>query len=89
MPEAALYPIIAIRLSRALACAALLREGRPGRPRYLRVAARDSGAILLPNVYGWFERTERGVHRLSSLGESASGAGLPEPSLPRSDESCA
>jgi hypothetical protein len=56
---------------RALACAALLREG-PGRPLDLRAVAPDSGAILLRNVlYDWFERAERGVYRLSSLGEAA------------------
>jgi DNA-binding PadR family transcriptional regulator len=26
---------------------------------------------LLRNVYGWFERTQRGVYRLTSLGEAA------------------
>ena len=27
--------------------------------------------FLLRNVYGWFERTERGVYRLTALGEAA------------------
>ena len=63
-------PVMTAYRQRALACAALLREG-PGRPRDLRAVAPDSAAILLRNVYGWFERTERGVYRLSSLGEAA------------------
>ena len=54
----------------ALACAALLRAG-PGRPRDLRSVAPEAGQILLRNVYGWFMRTERGVYRLTSLGEAA------------------
>ena len=63
-------PVMTAYRQRALACAALLRAG-PGRPRDLRGVVPDSGAILLDNVYGWFERTERGVYRLSSLGEAA------------------
>jgi hypothetical protein len=63
-------PVMTAYRQRALACAALLRAG-PGRPRDLRAVAPDSGAILLDNVYGWFERTERGVYRLTHLGEAA------------------
>ena len=63
-------PVMTAYRQRALACAVLLRGG-PGRPRDLRVVAPDSGAILLRNVYGWFERAERGVYRLTSLGEAA------------------
>jgi hypothetical protein len=55
---------------RTLACAALLRTGS-GRPRDLRAAAPDAGAILLANVYGWFERTKRDIYRLTSQGEAA------------------
>jgi hypothetical protein len=54
----------------ALTCAALLRVG-PGRPRDLRAVAPDVGAILLRNVYGWFERTQRGEYRLTATGEAA------------------
>ena len=54
----------------ALACAALLHAG-PGRVRDLRAAEPEAGRILLRNVYGWFERTERGVYQLTSLGEAA------------------
>jgi len=54
----------------ALACAALLRGG-PGRPRDLQAIAPEAGKILLRNVYGWFERTQRGVYRLTDAGEAA------------------
>ncbi len=63
-------PVMTAYRQRALACAALLRTG-PGRPRDLRAVAPDAGSILLRNVYGWFERTERGVYRLSHAGEAA------------------
>src|SRR4249920_3793285 len=54
----------------ALVCAALLQAG-PGRPRDLSAVAPEAGRILLRNVYGWFERTERGVYRLNDWGEAA------------------
>ena len=63
-------PVMTAYRQRALACAAMLREG-PGRPRDLKVVAPDSGAILHRNAYGWFERAERGIYRLSSLGIAA------------------
>jgi hypothetical protein len=63
-------PVMTAYRQRALACAALLRAG-PSRPRDLRAVVPDLGGILLRNVYGWFERMERGVYRLSSLGEAA------------------
>lgn len=63
-------PVMTAYRQRALACAAALRE-RPGRPRDLRPGVPDAGEILLRNVYGWFERADRGVYRLTSLGEAA------------------
>lgn len=54
----------------ALDCAEALRDG-PRRPRDLRPAMPDAGAILLRNVYGWFERVETGVYRLGPLGLEA------------------
>jgi hypothetical protein len=33
--------------------------------------APDAGRILLRNVYGWFERTQRGVYQLTVDGEAA------------------
>ena len=63
-------PIMTAYRQQALVCAALLQAG-PGRPRDLRAVAPEAGRILLRNVYGWFERTERGVYRLNSWGEAA------------------
>jgi len=63
-------PVMTAYRQRALACAAQL-QAAPCRPRDLRTVAHDSGGILLRNVYGWFERTERGRYRLTSLGEAA------------------
>jgi hypothetical protein len=63
-------PIMTAYRQQSLACAALLQAG-PGRPRDLRIVAPAAGRILLHNVYGWFERTERGVYRLTADGEAA------------------
>jgi len=63
-------PIMTAYRQQALVCAALLQAG-PGRPRDMRGAAPEAARILLQNVYGWFERTERGVYRLTSVGEAA------------------
>ena len=63
-------PIMTAYRQRALACAAALQAG-PLRPRDLRPLAGDAGAILLRNVYGWFERVEPGVYRLGPTGEAA------------------
>ncbi len=65
-------PIMTAYRQRALACAALMETG-PCRPSDLRAAAPDAGRILLRNVYGWFERTGRGVYQLSATGEVALG----------------
>ena len=37
----------------------------------LAYLARNAGKILLHNVYGWFERAERGVYALSDAGRAA------------------
>jgi len=63
-------PVMTAYRQQALACAALLRAG-PGRPLDLRAVAPEAGRILLDNVYGWFERTQRGVYRLTDVGEAA------------------
>jgi hypothetical protein len=63
-------PVMTAYRQQALACAALLRTG-PRRPRELRGVAPDAAKILLRNVYGWFERTGRGVYRLTADGEAA------------------
>ena len=63
-------PIITAYRQQALACATMLQAG-PARPRDLRAVAPKAARVLLDNVYGWFERTERGVYRLNSHGEAA------------------
>jgi len=63
-------PVMTAYRQQALACAALLRAG-PSRPCDLRAVAPEAGRILLRNVYGWFERTQRGVYRLTDVGEAA------------------
>lgn len=45
--------------------------GTPSRPRDLRILAPDAAKILRGNVYGWFERIERGLYRLTSSGRAA------------------
>lgn len=63
-------PIMTAYRQQALACAAVL-QAEPGRPRDLRAVAPEAGRILQRNVYGWFERVERGVYRLTPAGEAA------------------
>ncbi len=63
-------PIMTAYRQQALDCAALLRDG-PKRPRELRPVAPDAAAILLRNVYGWFERVDRGVYKLAEPGVMA------------------
>jgi hypothetical protein len=63
-------PVMTAYRQQALACAALLKVG-PGRPAELRAVAPDAGSILLRNVYGWFQRTGRGVYQLTAVGHAA------------------
>jgi hypothetical protein len=63
-------PVMTAYRQQALACAAKLAEG-PKRPRDLKSAAPDAGKILLGNVYGWFDRAERGVYALTEAGRKA------------------
>ena len=63
-------PIMTAYRQQALDCAAALRDG-PKKPRDLKPVAPDAAAILQRNVYGWFERVERGVYRLTEPGEAA------------------
>jgi len=37
----------------------------------LRKHIPDAGKILLQNVYGWFDRAERGVYGLTEAGRAA------------------
>lgn len=54
----------------ALAIARALADG-PARPRDLKPIAPDAAKILQADVYGWFERVERGVYRLTEAGRAA------------------
>lgn len=63
-------PIMTAYRQQALACAAALRDA-PGRPRDLRKDAPDAPKILLRNVYGWFERVDRGLYSLTDSGRAA------------------
>jgi hypothetical protein len=54
----------------ALACASALSRG-PRRVRDLRPEIPDAGKILLHNVYGWFDRAERGIYVLTDAGRAA------------------
>jgi len=63
-------PVMTAYRQDALACAAAMAEG-PKRPRDLTGLAPRAGKILLHNVYGWFERAERGVYGLTDAGRAA------------------
>jgi hypothetical protein len=60
-------PIMTAYRQQALACAATLAAG-PLRVRDVRANIPDAGKILLANVYGWFERLDRGVYALTDAG---------------------
>src|SRR6201995_2789892 len=62
-------PIMTAYRQQALACASALSQG-PRRVRDLRPAIPDAPKILLHNVYGWFERVERGVYQLTDAGRA-------------------
>lgn len=63
-------PIMTAYRQQALACAAALRNG-PLRPRDLKASAPFAAKILLHNVYGWFDRVDRGVYALTDAGAEA------------------
>jgi hypothetical protein len=63
-------PIMTAYRQQALACASALSAG-PQRVRDLRKDIPDAGKILLHNVYGWFDRAERGVYGLTEAGRAA------------------
>ncbi|MGW9331495.1 DUF2161 domain-containing phosphodiesterase [Bosea sp. NPDC055594] len=68
-------PIMTAYRQQALACAAAMTEA-PQRPRDLRPSCPDVQKILHRNVYGWFERAERGLYALTPTGRSAVAAWL-------------
>lgn len=63
-------PIMTAYRQQALACASLMATG-PKRVRDLRPVIPEAAKILLRNVYGWFDRTERGVYALTESGQAA------------------
>ncbi len=71
-------PIMTAYRQESIRCLRMLAGG-PTSPRALRASgqAPHAAGILQRDVYGWFERVERGVYRLSPRGEQAL-AGLEE-----------
>lgn len=63
-------PILTAYRQQALVIARAL-SATPCRPRDLKAACPDAGKILQHNVYGWFERVERGVYALTPAGQAA------------------
>ena len=63
-------PIMTAYRQQALACAFALLQG-PRKVRDLKPAIPDAPKILLHNVYGWFDRVERGVYSLTDSGRAA------------------
>lgn len=80
-------PIMTAYRQQALACAAALRDG-PLRPRDLKSTTPIAAKILLHNVYGWFDRVDRGIYALNDAGQQAlerwpAGTWSDQPSAPR------
>ncbi|AQS64325.1 hypothetical protein AGRHK599_LOCUS3889 [Rhizobium rhizogenes] len=63
-------PIMTAYRQQALGCALALASG-PLRVRQIKPAVPDAGKILLANVYGWFERLDRGIYGLTEAGREA------------------
>ncbi|NZD52922.1 DUF2161 domain-containing phosphodiesterase [Rhizobium leguminosarum] len=63
-------PIMTAYRQQVLICAAAIERGVE-RPRDMKVQVPNAGRILLDNVYGWFERKEKGVYALTPAGQAA------------------
>jgi hypothetical protein len=63
-------PIMTAYRQQALACAAAIQGGLQ-RPKDIRASAPKAAQILQDNVYGWFERVDRGIYSLTALGVEA------------------
>jgi hypothetical protein len=63
-------PIMTAYRQQALACASAMALG-PRKLRELRPDIPDAPKILQHNVYGWFDRAERGVYILTDAGRAA------------------
>lgn len=70
-------PIMTAYRQQALACAEAM-SAAPQRPRDLKPSCPDAPKILRRNVYGWFERTGRGVYALTETGRGALARWRPE-----------
>lgn len=71
-------PLMTAYRQQALGCAVALVDG-PLRVRDIRVGVPEAGKILQSNVYGWFERLDRGIYGLTDAGREAL-ARWPQPS---------
>jgi hypothetical protein len=65
-------PLMTAYRQQALGCAVALAPG-PLKVRDVRASVPEAGKILQGNVYGWFERVERGVYGLTPAGHEALG----------------
>jgi len=63
-------PVMTAYRQQALGCAAALMSGAL-RMRDIRAGVPEAGKILQSNVYGWFERLDRGVYGLTDAGREA------------------
>ncbi|MCR6498331.1 DUF2161 domain-containing phosphodiesterase [Shinella sp. CPCC 101442] len=63
-------PLMTAYRQQALGCAVTLVDG-PLRVRDIRASVPEAGKILQSNVYGWFERVDRGVYGLTDAGREA------------------
>jgi hypothetical protein len=63
-------PVMTAYRQQALGCAAALACG-PLPVRAVRAGVPEAGKILLSNVYGWFERLDRGIYGLTDAGREA------------------
>ncbi|WP_416066244.1 DUF2161 domain-containing phosphodiesterase [Rhizobium sp. ZK1] len=63
-------PVMTAYRQQALGCAAALMSG-PLRMRDIRAGVPEAGKILQSNVYGWFERLDRGIYGLTDAGREA------------------
>lgn len=71
-------PLMTAYRQQALGCAVTLVDG-PLRVRDIRAGVPEAGKILQSNVYGWFERLDRGIYGLTDAGREAL-ARWPQPS---------
>lgn len=66
-------PLITAHRERALQICAYLQEKGPTRAKLVTEALdmKEAGQMLYHNVYGWFERKEKGIYALSRAGKEA------------------